>query len=93
MKLWNLQKRKTAKSREKPREKNICKNLHTLFEGRERVLNAFESKIFPIEFEVFSDKVSDNSNLSILTHKQMLQRLPIALAQEKTGKTSKSLLN
>ena len=31
--------------------------------------------------------------LKILTPKQMLQRLPITLAQVKAGKTSKKLLN
>ena len=38
-------------------------------------------------------KVSDNSNLKILTPKQMLQRLPIALAQVKAGNTSENLLS
>ena len=38
-------------------------------------------------------KVSDHSNLKILTPKQMLQRLPIALAQVKAGNTSENLLN
>ena len=33
------------------------------------------------------------TELKILTHKQMLQRLPIALAQIKTGNNSESLLN
>ena len=59
------------------------------------MLDAFESKIFPIQIEGtdFSDKVSDHSNLKILTPKQMLQRLPIALAQVKGGNTSEILLN
>ena len=39
------------------------------------------------------DKVSDHSNLKILTLKQMLQRLPIALAQVTAGYTSENLLN
>ena len=33
----------------KQNEKYILKNLYSLFEGRERVLNAFDSKIFPIK--------------------------------------------
>ena len=102
------------KSKMKPRnpeknqkKKDILKNLYTLFHGRERVLDAFESGIFPIKFEgtVFSDlgrvgkasdhtqdKVFDHSNLKILTLKQMLQRLPITLAQVETGNTSKNSL-
>ena len=41
----------------------------------------------------FSVKVSDHSNLKILTPKEMLQRLPIVLVQVKAGNTSKNLLN
>ena len=33
------------------------------------------------------------TELKILTHKQMLQRLPIALAQRKTGNNTEVLLN
>ena len=59
------------------------------------MLDAFESKIFPIQIEGtdFSDKVSDHSNLKILTPKQMLQKLSVALAQVKAGNTSENLLN
>ena len=69
--------------------------MYTLFDSNETVLEAFDSKIFRIKFEStgFSDKVSDHSNLKILTPKQMLQRLPIALAQVKAGNTSENLLN
>ena len=43
--------------------------------------------------KVSDHKVSDHSNLKILTPKQMLQRLPIALAQVEAGDTSENLLN
>ena len=36
---------------------------------------------------------TDNSKLKILTPKQMLERLPIALAQVKAGNNSENLLN
>ena len=36
---------------------------------------------------------TDNSKLKMLIPKQMLQRLPIALAQVKAGNNSKRLLN
>ena len=36
---------------------------------------------------------TDHSKLQILSPKQMLQRLPIALAQVKAGNDSESLLN
>ena len=38
-------------------------------------------------------KATKRTGLKILTPKQMLQRLPIALAQVKAGNNSKSLLN
>ena len=43
--------------------------------------------------KVSNFKVSDHSNLKILRPKQMLQRLPIALAQVKAGNTPGNLLN
>ena len=39
------------------------------------------------------NKVTKGTRLKILTPKQMLQRLPIALAQVKAGNYSESLLN
>ena len=79
----------------KQQKEDVLKNLHNLFEGRERVLNAFDTKILPIKFKGtgFSDKVSDHSNIKILTPKQLVQILPIALAQAKAGNTSENLLN
>ena len=38
-------------------------------------------------------KASNETGLKILTPKQMLQRLPIALAQVKAGNNSENLLN
>ena len=39
------------------------------------------------------DKTKSGEGLKILTPKQMLQRLPIGLAQVKAGNTSEDLLN
>ena len=39
------------KKKKKKREKNILKNLYAFFEGRERGLDIFESKIFSIKIE------------------------------------------
>ena len=41
----------------------------------------------------YDAKQQKGTGLKILTPKQMLQRLPIALAQIKTGNNSESLLN
>ena len=68
-------------------------NLHKFWEGREKILDAFESKIFSIKSKGAGILNPNHSKLKILTHKQMLQRLPIALAQVKAGNNSESLLN
>ena len=52
----------------------------------------FESKIFPIKPRHIY-KSHQAKGLKVLTPKQMLQRLPIALAQIKAGNNSESLLN
>ena len=61
-------------------------SVYTLYEGRELTLNAFKSGIFTI-------KATKSEGIKILTPKQMLQRLPITLAQVKAGNTSENLLN
>ena len=66
--------------------------MYALFEGREEVIDAFESKIFPIKSRHIY-KAQQAKGLTILTPKQMLH-MPIALAQIKTGNNnSDSLLN
>ena len=67
--------------------------MHAFFNGRERVLDAFESKIFPIKTKGTGFLNFDHSKLKILTPKQMLQRLPTDLAQVKAGNNSEKLLN
>ena len=65
----------------KKTKEGVLKNQYTFFEGRGRVLDVFESKIFPTKIE------------GMVTPKPMFQRLPIALAQVKTDNTSEQLLN
>ena len=84
---------KPEDSEKKQKREDIPKNVHARFESRERVLDAFESKIFPIKTKSMGYLESKRSNLKILTPKQMRQRLPIALAQVKAGNNSESLLN
>ena len=90
--ILNFRKKAKPKNPEKKQQKeDVLKNLYYFIEGRERVLNAFDSKIFPIKIE--DTGFSDHSNLKILTPKQMLQRLPILLAQVKASNASENLLN
>ena len=67
--------------------------MYNFFEGREKILDAFESKIFLTKSKGAGILNPDHSKLKVLTPKQMLQRLPIALAQVKVGNNSESLLN
>ena len=67
--------------------------MHNFFEAREMVLNGFKSKIFLTESTETGILNTDNSKLKMLTPKQMLQRLPKALAQVKVGNNSENLLN
>ena len=69
------------------------KSLIKFYEDREAILNAFKSKIFLTKSTGSGILDTDNSKLKILTPKQMLQQLPIALAQVKAGNNSENLLN
>ena len=70
----------------KKKQKNVLNTAKNLHDGKELVLNAFKSGLFPL-------KSTTGTGLKILTLKQLLQRLPIALAQVKAGNNSVSLLN
>ena len=71
---------------DKKNKTNILNSAENLYYGTELVINAFKSGLFPL-------KSTTGTGLKILTPKQMLQRLPIALAQVKAGNNSESLLN
>ena len=72
--------------KKKKTKKNILNSAQNLYYGRELVINSFKSGLFPL-------KSTTGTRLKVLTPKQMLQRLPIALAQVKAGNNSESLLN
>ena len=61
--------------------------------AREMVPNGFKSKIFLTKSTRTGILNTGNSKLKTLTSKQMLQRLPIALAQVKADNNSENLLN
>ena len=70
-------------------KKEVLDSALALIQGREMVLKAFQSGIFPRSKE----SQEEGEELKILTPNQMLKRLPIALAQIKAGNNSESLLN
>ena len=87
-------KKTKPKNDEKRQEKEIVKNnLYYFCTGRDMILNAFKSKIFLTKSNGSGLLNTDNSKLEILTPKQILQRLPIALAQVKASNNSENLLN
>ena len=76
--------------KEKNKKEKILLNFYN---GRKKVINAFNGKIFPINTKGTGYLESKPSSFEILTPNQMLKRLPIALAQIKAGNNSESLLN
>ena len=69
-------------------KEDVLNSARTLLKGREMVFKAFESGIF-----LKPEESKQGKGLKILTPNQMLQRLPIALAQIKAGNNSEDLLN
>ena len=76
-------------------QKETINNLVKFYYSKEEVSNFFTDYV-----EMLSDANHDSKQnktkgkeLKILTPKQMLQRLPIALVQVKAGNNSESLLN
>ena len=84
VKIMKFRKNTKPRSEEKKQEKEIVlRNLHNFFEGREKIIDAFKSKIFLTKSKGAGVLNPDHFKLKILSPKQMLQRLPIALAQVK----------
>ena len=80
--------RRRFKSKE---QKSALENIKLLYESRKAVIklfNDYSSIVFEAKY-----KSIHGEGLKIVTLKQMLQRLPIALAQVKAGNTSVNLLN
>ena len=67
---------------------DVLDSVRSLVQGREVVLKAFQSGIFPK-----LEESQKGEGLKILTPNQILKRLPIVLAQVKAGNNSGSLLN
>ena len=66
-------------------------NIETLYKARNEAIKFYDDYSWIMsEAKIRATK---GKGLKILTPKQMLQRLPIALAQVKAGNNSESLLN
>ena len=66
-------------------------NIEALYNARNEAFKFYDD--YSLIMSEAKIKATKGKGLKILTPTQMLQRLPIALAQVKTGKNSESLLN
>ena len=73
---------------------DTIKNAKNLYNSRQNIIDLLNDNS-RIRFEVIYKAIKKitGTGLKILTPKQMLQRLPIALAQVKAGNSSESWLN
>ena len=72
-------------------QKNTLHNIEMLYKARNEAIKLcddYSSMMFEAKY-----RATKGTGLKVLTPKQMLQRLPIALAKVKTGNNSESLLN
>ena len=69
---------------------SVIQNGEIFFDLRKKIIDFFRYYYFLLSEAKY--KVKYGKGLKILTRKQMLQRLLIALAQVKTGSTFESLL-
>ena len=77
------------------KQKEMINNLEKFYKSREEVINFFRDFLKILSNANYDAKQNETKGkgLKILTPKQILQRLPIALAQVKAGNNSESLLN
>ena len=78
-----------------PEQKEVIDNLKNFLKSREEAINFFrdyEKMVLDASYKSKHDETK-GKGIKILAPKQMLQRLPIALAQLKAGNNSESLLN
>ena len=71
-------------------QKSVIDNVKKIYEALEKVIKLFDDYPTIVSKAKFKAK---HGGLKILNPKQMLQRLPILLAQVKAGNTSENLLN
>ena len=73
----------------------MINNITRFYNSREEIINFFRDYGKMINYAAPRSKqnITEAKWLKILTPKQMLQKLPIALVQVKTGNNSESLLN
>ena len=81
--------------RETLEQEKIINNIERFYASRQEIINFFRDYTEMLSDANYHAKQNETkgTGLKILTPKQMLQRLPIALAQVKAGNNSENLLN
>ena len=82
--------KKTHRGRTKE-QKDTLYNIEMLYKARNKAIRLFDD--YSSKMSEAKTKAKAGTGLKILTPKQILQRLPIALAQVKAGNNSENLLN
>ena len=76
---------------------DTIKSVKNLYNSRQKIIDLFNDSAKIRSEAIYRSKQNETeqggTGLKMLTPKQMLQRLPIALAQAKAGNTSENLLN
>ena len=83
-------KRGNSKKRSKE-QKNTLYNIEMLYKARNEAIKFYDD--YSSMMSEAKYRATKGTGLKVLTPKQMLQRLPIALAQVKAGNNSENLLN
>ena len=76
------------------KQKETISNLEKFYKSREEIINCFRDYIEILSDDNYDAKQNETEGkeLKILTPKQILQRLSIALAQVKAGNNSECIL-
>ena len=85
---WNKKSKQQKKSKE---QKNTLYNIQMLYKARNEAIKFYDDCSSMVSEA--KNKATKRTGLKILTPKQMLQGLPIALSQVNAGNNSESLLN
>ena len=83
--------KKGNNKRKSQEQKDTLYNIEILYKARNEAIKFYDG--YSLIMSEAKTKAVKGEGLKILTPKQMLQRLPIALAQVKAGNNSESLLN
>ena len=89
--LEDAEKQEMELTKDLQEQKKTINSIKNLCNSREEVFKMFNDYAKNVSRNIYDSK--QGTGLKILTPKQMLQRLPISLAQIKAGNNSESLLN